>query len=153
MSTRVTKRSISAVVVVFAIAGIAFGENASYTVSIQDGVTPRMSPSGVAEYVRSAASNARAAETPEVVVTSVECTDGVSFRAQFSSPELQTGAPIWTVRVSGRFVNHRVPQGVKPSVGTSAFYVVDDATGEVVSYGIVGGGGTRAPLDSLKREP
>ena len=118
----------------------ATGERAGYVVEIQPGVTPRMSPSGVAEYVLAAARTAQAGSEPKVV--RVECDDGVEFRSHFSHPERRSGGPVWTVRLTGRFVNHHTGGLGAPSVThSSASYVIDDETGEILGYGMSGGGG------------
>ena len=106
-----------------------------YPVTIQEGLTPRMSPSAVAVLVRSAASRRRPSGAPEPSVLGVECVDGAEFRAAFSHPSMHNDSPIWKVRVS-----------------SPALYVVDDANGEIVAYGVPGGGSQAAPdLERLQR--
>jgi hypothetical protein len=99
-----------------------------YPVSIQAGLNPRMSPSDVAGRVRSAASRRRAQGAPEPSVVKVECVDGAEFRAAFSDPAMHGDSPIWRVHLS-----------------SPAVYVVDDSNGEIVAYGIPGGGSRAAP--------
>lgn len=92
------------------LATAATGEPAGYGVEIQPGVTPRMSPSGVAAYILAAARTAQA-----------------------------------EVRLVGRFVNHHTGGLGAPSVThSSASYVIDDETGELLAYGTSGGGGGRS---------
>jgi hypothetical protein len=101
-----------------------------------------MSPSAVAAYVLAAANGQEGSE-PKVV--GVECNDGVEFRSHFSHPERRNGGPVWTVRLTGRFVNHHTGGLGAPSVThSSASYVIDDETGELLAYGTSGGGGGRS---------
>src|SRR5262245_35735802 len=107
----------------------ASADGPGYTVTIQPGVSPRMSPSTLAETVAAAA---RTRGAGDVTILSVECSDGIEFRSAYSDPTMRNGGPVWTVRLGGRFPNLHVPPGAHSSTGTAASYVIDDETGEAL---------------------
>lgn len=48
----------------------------------------------------------------------------------------EAAMPVWVVRAEGTFVGTRVPAGAKPAVGTSGYFVIDDASGDIVEMGM-----------------
>ncbi|HEY3548959.1 MAG TPA: hypothetical protein VGK17_23035 [Propionicimonas sp.] len=50
------------------------------------------------------------------------------------SPDAAT--TVWVVRAEGSFVGLRVPPGAKPIHSTTGYFIVDDATGEIVGMGM-----------------
>lgn len=127
----------------FPILGLAFLVAApsvagDYTLSIQAGVTPRMSPSNVAALVKSSARARQAGGQAEPQVKSVECTDGKWLRDGYSDPGMRSGAPVWRVTVSGRFDRPATQYGHQETA-TSMTYVIDDETGELLAFGMSGG--------------
>jgi hypothetical protein len=133
-------KQFSTVLLGLLLASGAIAQSADYVVKIQPGVTPRMSPSGVAAHVLAAARRVHAEEGSEPTVVSVECDDGVEYRSHFTHPERRNGGPIWTVRLTGRFVNHHTGPGARSVTVNSASYVIDDETGEVMGHGMSDGG-------------
>jgi hypothetical protein len=75
------------------------------------------------------------------IVSSTFTTRGEAAKA---NPEV--GAPnedspeasrkVWVVRAAGTFLGERVPPGAKPVIGTTGFFVIDDASGEVIGMGM-----------------
>jgi len=138
----------------------------SYTVSIQEGLKPRMSPSAVAGLAsatpvgRAAVGGVRTeqeageggAEAPGAKVVTVECIDGQEIRSAFSHPSMHSDAPLWIVRLEGKFIDPR-SHAATSKTRTKAYYVVDDATGEIIAFGTSGSGpGTSGnSLDRLIR--
>lgn len=66
--------------------------------------------------------------------------------ADVSSIEPNAGAPapdapgarssVWYVRASGTFLGEHTPPGVKPIVGTTGYFIIDDSTGSMVGMGM-----------------
>jgi len=90
----------------------------SYAVTIEPGLTPRMSPSEVAGLVAGR----------ERTVIRLECFDGAVLRAAFSDASKQNRSPMWRVHLS-----------------SGDLYVVDDSNGEMIAHGRRGGGRDAAP--------
>jgi hypothetical protein len=59
----------------------------------------------------------------------------VEPRAFRPAPGTATG-PVWIVRARGRFEGRRVPPGAPYVVAPTGFFVVDDATGDIVEMGL-----------------
>jgi hypothetical protein len=45
-------------------------------------------------------------------------------------------ATVWVVRAEGAFVGLRVPPGAKPIHSATGYFIVDDATGEIIGMGM-----------------
>ena len=137
-------RVIPALVLLTAVCSPAWAQD--YSVTIEPGLAPRMSPSAVAGLKsttpigRTSGTDTVSGRSADAVseVTSVECVDGAKFRSAFTNPAINNGAPIWIVRMNGRFVSHHTGPGKPSRTVSSAFYVVDDLTGEILAYGSEG---------------
>jgi hypothetical protein len=128
--------------------------SSTYTVTIEEGLQPKLSPSGVAALARSLPMARSAADAPggsDPVVRSVECVNGSEIRSAFSHPSMKSDSPIWIVRMTGRFVDHRTGLGSPSKVSSSAFYIVDDGTGEIIMFGTSGGHAGRSDPFRLKK--
>lgn len=68
---------------------------------------------------------------PLSAVASVELGAGSTSAG---SPEAD--AVVWVVRAEGTFIGTRVPPGAKPIVGSTGYFILDDATGDVIGMGI-----------------
>jgi hypothetical protein len=50
-------------------------------------------------------------------------------------PGAQPSGPVWVVRARGSFVGRRTPPGVPDVKSSTGYFVIDDATGEVIEMG------------------
>lgn len=148
-----------ALVVLVLLAPVAAqADPATYSVCIQEGLQPRMSASAVAGMARSTPVGRAAVDwagsdgSSGSKVVSVECIDGQEIRSAYSHPSMHSDAPIWIVRMHGTFIESRTGGG-PARVKTKAYYVVDDATGEVIGFGSSSARRASSPpsLDKFKR--
>lgn len=123
----------------------AAGAPPTYEVVIEEGLNPRMSPSTVAAMASSEAVRSVLGGGDEPpLVTRVKCIEGDVIREAFSHPSMKNAAPIWVVRMRGRFVNHRAAGEAR--VAESAYILVDDADGRIIAFGSTPGReGARPP--------
>jgi len=124
-----------------------------YQVKVQEGVRPRMSPSGVATLGQTTARARHSLGSAVPQVVSVECTDGSEFRSNYSDPAMRSGGPVWIVRMRGSFVSPKDGPGGRSREATSLSYVVDDETGEVLAVAMTNNQDRVPPVDRLKRGP
>lgn len=128
------------------VATAAETDGPTYQVRIAPDRQPRMQPENVAQLVAERLSKPIedvgivdetgrvGAEPTAPRVLSLDCIHATDIRSVIphsgASFEEKT---VWVVRAEGRFVK-RVPLG-PPIVNTTGYYVIDDATGEIVGRG------------------
>ncbi len=98
-----------------------------------------MSPAAVADKVTKQLATMGTA-TPKILSLTVTTGDRVTdFQADAGKPQAgsaEASAVVWLVRAEGSFVGMRVPPGAKPITSTTGYFLIDDATGEVVGMGM-----------------
>ena len=117
-----------------------------YTASIAAGITPRMSADQAAQVAvqalvnMSAVAEAASLPTTPTVIRSIDCIHPADIgslepRAAGTQSDRDPNAVLWIVRAQGTFVNQHV-RSLTPAVATSGYFVIDDATGQSVGWGM-----------------
>jgi hypothetical protein len=79
------------------------------------------------------------ASSPKVLkMTVLRMSDVASVESGAGAPSADSpdaGTVVWAVRAEGTFVGLRVPPGAKPIVGSTGYFILDDATGEILGMG------------------
>jgi hypothetical protein len=116
------------------------GATARYTVNEQVS-SHGMSPTAVADKVLAQlasmgtpVSNARILSMTVTTGANAADYEAGSGRPGPDSPEAK--AVVWVVRAEGSFVGLRVPPGAKPITSSTGYFIIDDATGDVVGMGM-----------------
>ena len=107
----------------------------SYTVRVAASLQPRLEPAAVAQIVRSKLG-------PTAVIQRVVM---VASDAEVSAVESNAGrragapgafGPVWVVRARGPFVGRHVPPGNPPVRSATGYFVISDATGNILGMGM-----------------
>lgn len=65
--------------------------------------------------------------------------DAVRYETRAGRPPANSrdaSAVVWVVRAEGAFVGLRIPPGADPIVSPTGYFIVDDATGEIIEMGM-----------------
>jgi hypothetical protein len=94
----------------------------------------------VTSQLQSMASRANTGVTPQIVSITVMPLGGISaIEPNAGAPDPNTAFAntiVWVVRAHGTFVGDRVPPGGNPAIGTTGYFMIDDATGDVIGMGM-----------------
>ncbi len=91
-------------------------------VTIEAGITPRMTPAQVEAIVIAR-------------IHSMESMVGYVVRPARILTVTATAGIRWTVRAEGTFTTNRYPPGASPSVAATGYFGIDDADGSIVDFG------------------
>jgi hypothetical protein len=142
--------AVAIALVVVAVIGISVATSvlaaaASYTVDIQVAGPTKLSAAQVAQIATARISSMEAVTSAPAVAAKVTSVAAMS-QSSVSSLEPGAGQPplgsadaqstVWVVRATGTFVGLRVPKGAQPIVASSGYFVIDDATGEIITMGM-----------------
>lgn len=135
------------VVVVAIAAATRLGAGApEYTVDMQV-TTTRMSPADVTQIVTSrlgemtlmTSQSSSAGDSKVLSMTAAPMSQLAALEAGAGKPvpgSKDEHSTVWVVRAEGVFVGQRVPPGAKPVVATTGYFVIDDATGDIIGMGM-----------------
>jgi hypothetical protein len=104
-------------------------------VTVQPGVKPRRDPEAVAKTVLKQLGPSAAIERITVVASAAEIRS-VERNGSAHVGGVDLGGPVWVVRARGSFVGRRGPPGTSDIKSSSGYYVIDDASGEIIEMGL-----------------
>ena len=110
-------------------------------ISVDPGLTPRLSPEQVAGIVFGQIESSERAVgrvvAPARIVRMTVTTSGAAGRVEpgTGSDVRMPNSIVWVVRAFGTFTNRRTPPGGEPGVAGSGFYVIADADGSILGFG------------------
>lgn len=126
----------------------AQGQAAGDSVTVAPGLSPRMRPSAVAQTVLDQLSRPIHAVTvdpstgqtvavpPVPTILSMSAVSGADLPKVDPHLSPDPYPLLWVVRASGAFVAGFGPPGAPPIQGGAGYYLIDDATGNIVGMGI-----------------
>jgi hypothetical protein len=117
-----------------------------YVTGVAIGLSPRMTADGASQVAIHAIADMRASavaaaqRTTATTLRSVLCVRRVDIgslepRAAGGRSNGDPNAPFWIVRAEGTFVTQR-GRSITPLVGSSGYFVIDDASGDIVAWGM-----------------
>jgi hypothetical protein len=117
------------------------GPSGSPVVTIEAGLTPRMTP----EEVEAVAIQqihlmegmvVAAVQPPKILAITATTASGVETLEPGSGHQAPPVPGIqWLVRAEGTFTNDRGPSGASQAIAPTGYFVIDDADGGVIGYG------------------